>query len=204
MEKRDIRIPERATRDILHVVGRVVSGDSLDVFVCHMPSRNGGEARTEPFRVQTAKVLRRAVDSLIQVRRCPNILIMGDFNDYPSDRSLKKVLGAASPEEEILPRNLYNLMIGKKPGTYHYHGQWGIFDQLIVSGNLLTKKENVSTSWDKAGIVWFPFLLEEDGKYGGDKPFRTYNGMKYQGGYSDHLPVRLDFLIRDDKDCYSR
>ena len=53
-------------------------------------------------------------------------------------------------------------------------------------------------------IIRHPFLLEEDEKYGGDKPFRTFNGLKYNGGYSDHLPIALDLLIRDDKDYYSK
>lgn len=35
----------RPTRDILHVMGQVASGDTLDVFVCHMPSRAGGEEK---------------------------------------------------------------------------------------------------------------------------------------------------------------
>ena len=37
--------------------------------------------------------------------------------------------------------------------------------------------------------------LEEDEKYGGDIPFRTYWGRKYHGGFSDHLPVCVDFEI---------
>jgi hypothetical protein len=91
---------------------------------------------------------------------------------------------------------LVNLMQGKKEGTYRYRGKWEILDQFLVSGNVRTK--NVE-------ILRHPFLLEEDEKYGGDKPFRTYNGMKYQGGFSDHLPIILDlqFLIHDDKGYYS-
>ena len=54
-------------------------------------------------------------------------------------------------------------------------------------------------------LIHHEFLLEEDKKHGGDKPYRTYNGMKYQGGFSDHLPIALDLqiFIRDDKDYCS-
>ncbi|MGM0498283.1 MAG: endonuclease, partial [Bacteroidota bacterium] len=36
------------------------------------------------------------------------------------------------------------------------------------------------------------FLLEKDEKYIGKKPYRTYVGFKYNGGFSDHLPIILD------------
>ena len=133
----------------------------------------------------------------MQVRQHPSIVVMGDFNDYPTDKSLKKVLCADG--------NVQNLMKGKKEGTYRYRGEWGIIDQFLVSRTLLDKNSRICTSLEKAQILRHPFLLMEDDKYGGDKPFRTYNGMKYLGGYSDHLPISLDLeiSIRDDKDYYS-
>ena len=63
------KIDRRPTRDILHVSGKVVSGDTLDVFVCHMPSRSGGEAKSEPYRLFTAEYLRKTADSVMAVRR---------------------------------------------------------------------------------------------------------------------------------------
>ena len=203
LQKQSIRIPHQQlkkgpTRDILHVVGKVISGDSLDIIVCHMPSRSGGQAKSEPYRLLTAGVLKQAVDSLMEVRQHPNILIMGDFNDYPTNRSVGEVLCGDG--------RLCNLMKDKKGGTYRYQGEWGILDQFLVSGNLLEGKGSIRTSFENAQILRHDFLLEEDEKYGGDKPFRTYNGMKYLGGFSDHLPVSLDLeiVIRDDKGYYSK
>ena len=132
------------------------------------------------------------------------------FNDYPSNKSIKHVLCGKG--------DLVNLMEGMKQGTYRYRGEWGIFDQFLVSPNMLAKNKFafaknkiVKANHEYAGaylenvqILRHPFLLEEDDKYGGQKPFRTYNGMKYMGGYSDHLPIALDLLIRDDKGYYSR
>ena len=97
LQHQSIRIPHEQvkrdpTRDILHAVGRVVSGDTLDVIVCHMPSRSGGQWETEPYRMFTAKVLRQTVDSVMNVRTNPHLIIMGDFNDYPTNRSVKEVL----------------------------------------------------------------------------------------------------------------
>ena len=222
IDKQSIRIPHRQvkrdpTRDILHVSGRILSGDTLDVCVCHFPSRSGGQAQTEPYRLLVALTLRHTIDSLMQVRQHPHLIIMGDFNDYPSNKSMKHVLCGKG--------DLVNLMEGMKQGTYRYRGEWGIFDQFLVSPNMLTKNKFafakrkmakaknkiVKANHEYAGaylenvqIIRHPFLLEEDEKYGGDKPFRTFNGLKYNGGYSDHLPIALDLLIRDDKDYYSK
>jgi len=192
LQHQSIRIPNKRlkkdpTRDILHVVGKVLSGDSLDVFVCHMPSRRGGQAKSEPYRLLTARILKQAVDSVMAIRKSPHVVVMGDFNDYPTDKSMKILCS---------DDRLRNLMIDRKEGTYRYRGEWGILDQFLVSENVKVKKVE---------ILRHPFLLEEDEKYGGDKPFRTYNGMKYLGGFSDHLPVSFDWemVIRDDKDYYS-
>ena len=192
LQHQSIRIPfkqvkKAPTRDILHVVGKVVSGDTLDVWVVHYPSRRGGKAKSEPYRLLVAEILKHAVDSVMQVRQNPNVVIMGDFNDGPSSPVMKKLCSDG---------RLVNLMQGKKEGTYRYRGAWEILDQFLVSENVRTKN---------AEVLQHPFLLEEDEKYGGNKPFRTYNGMRYQGGFSDHLPIILDlqFLIHDDKDYYS-
>ena len=138
----------------------------------------------------------------MHVRQHPYLIIMGDFNDYPSDKSLRKVLCGKG--------DLLNLMAGMAEGTYRYRGEWGIFDQFLVSENVLAKnknakanKENVFTFIENVKILRHSFLLEEDETYGGDKPFRTYNGMRYNGGFSDHLPIALDLFIRDGKDCCS-
>ncbi len=200
LHKESISIPyekvrRRPTRDILHVAGQVLSGDTLDVFVCHMPSRAGGEERSEPYRLFTAKILKAAADSVMRFRRHPNVLVMGDFNDYPTNRSIAGVLGAVAPQGEVQAGRLYNLMGGRKGGTYRYRGEWGILDQLMVSGYLLQGHDGMRTAYGKAQIVRHPFLLEDDEKYGGDVPKRTYNGGRYHGGYSDHLPVCVDFEV---------
>ncbi len=202
LQHRSIRIhfkerERKPTRDILHVTGKVVTGDSLDVFVCHMPSRSGGEKESEPARLFTASVLKRAVDSLYSVRSHPNILVMGDFNDYPDNASITGVLGAKAPCDSVDTYRLYNLMADKGAGigTYNYKGEWGVLEQFLVSGFLLRHIDGLHTSDDSARICDFPFLLEENPLYGGKKPFRTYYGMKYTGGYSDHLPIAVDFVL---------
>lgn len=192
------RLGHRPTRDILHVAGRVISRDTLDVFVCHFPSRSGGRKHTEPYRMMAASCLRRTVDSVMSVRQCPYIMVTGDFNDSPAGRPIREVLGAKPFEGMADTLSVYNLMAGKPDGTYRYKGEWTMFDQMAVSGLMLQDASSIRTSPENVHVLTFPFLLEEDDNYGGDTPFRTYKGMRYHGGYSDHLPLLLYLEIRDE------
>ena len=193
----------RPTRDLLHVSGLLLTGDTLDVFVCHLPSRSGGAKESEPYRLHAARILRTQADSILNARVHPQVIIMGDFNDYPTNKSIQKVLGAEAPPSmsatPLSPLKLYHLLARKAEsrdfGSYKYQGEWGLLDHIIVSGTLLDKSGNFFTSEEKANVASLPFLLIEDQKYGGKEPFRTYKGMKYQGGSSDHLPIYMDFEL---------
>lgn len=217
LTSRSITIPpfkqHRPTRDLLHVSGLLLTGDTLDVIVCHFPSRSGGTKESEPYRLHTAQILHTAADSILHTRLHPQLIIMGDFNDYPTNKSIQRVLGAqevpltqqisATSEDSstlsISRLKLYHLLARKAKsrnfGSYKYHGEWGLLDHLIVSGTLLDKSSDFHTGEEKADISRLPFLLTKDKKYGDDEPFRTYKGMKYQGGISDHLPVYTDFEL---------
>lgn len=206
---RSIRIPpfkqHRPTRDLLHVSGLLLTGDTLDVMVCHLPSRSGGAKESEPFRLFAAGKLRAEADSILNARRHPQLIIMGDFNDYPTNKSVREVLGAKAPptiSKDISPSKLYHLLARKAKskdfGSYKYQGEWGLLDHLIVSGNLLNQSGCFFTNEEKANVCLLPFLLKEDEKYGDKEPFRTYKGMKYQGGISDHLPIYTDFELSFD------
>lgn len=202
LHKEEVPIPsqqihQRPTRNILQVSGRIITGDTLHIFVCHFPSRSGGTKKSYPFRCLAANMLKQKVDSLFSVQASPKILIMGDFNEYPNSKLFTEVLQTRTPSDTIPPQStsLYNLMASLSGGTYRYQGEWGIFDQILASGSLFMKNKSLRLSPSLASIAHFPFLLEEDKRYGGKQPFRTYHGMKYQGGYSDHLPVYVDLLM---------
>jgi predicted extracellular nuclease len=188
--------PATKTRDILLVSGIVPTGDTLNVFVCHFPSRLGGELESENRRVTVASTLRAKVDSLYNINPAANIVVMGDFNDYPDNASITETLKAEKPGGNTATENLYNLayplyLSGK--GTHKYEGEWGMLDQFIVSGNLLDASKRFYTRIEDARVFDAGFLLEDDLTHLGKKPFRTYTGMKFNGGFSDHLPVYCDF-----------
>lgn len=180
-----------ATRDILHVTGLLESLDTLDVYVCHWPSRYGGTGETEQLRMCAAGVVRHSVDSVFSVRRKPYVIIMGDLNDGPDAPALRVGLKAYpySSGEDKGDRELVTVMDAVEQGSYKYQGEWDTYDQFVVSASLLNGLGCVEMV--DADVLAAPFLLMDDDTYGGVKPFRTYNGRRYQGGYSDHLPVKM-------------
>ncbi|WP_419032537.1 hypothetical protein [Dysgonomonas gadei] len=196
--------PSKTTRDILHVTGKVINDEILDIFVCHFPSRREGIKRTRPDRIRCAELLRLKADSLFRIRKKANIIIMGDFNDYPNDISLSESLGAHSIKSPVTDKNLYNMFyhrLGEKnAGSYKYKGKWNFIDQFIISGNLLKPSCKISIKDKDAHVYSASFLLHDDNTKsggGGQKPLRTYSGFKYPGGYSDHLPIYMDLIIKD-------
>ncbi len=190
----------KPTRDILYVKGTDNFKDTLHIFINHWPSRWGGQTETDRKRKFAASVLKKEVDSLFSTDKNPNIVIMGDLNDYPTNNSVMKVLKAQTQYNNIKQESLYNLawylQEVKGKGSHKHKGEWGVLDQIIISGSLLNQKNKIHTSVDNAHVFEAPFLLEPDNNYTGLKPFRTYIGFKFHDGYSDHLPVYLDLFIK--------
>lgn len=205
------------TRDILYVKGLLLGIHTLHIFVNHWPSRRGGERESAPKRAVVAKTLRMCVDSIIQSElpvpditssaghipaspgHVPYIVIMGDFNDEPWDESLHDILGAIHPDSVRTHHDLVNLMLTMRSGegSHKYRDSWGMLDQVIVSASLLHPPGTLHVTLPGARIFRPPFLMEDDLRYLGDKPRRTYTGPRYNGGISDHLPVMLDIIVKN-------
>ncbi len=183
--------PDFRTRDILHVTGKVSNGEELHVFVNHWSSRREGQKETEYRRVASAETLRKRVDELLAENPDVNILIMGDFNDTPTDKSIRETLRGRAMYE-LSKGDLVNFMLSEQKneeGTIVHDGEWNLVDQLIVSQNLV-KEQELYVVKNNAHILkneklFFTF------RNGDQKPSATYGGNKYYGGYSDHLPVYL-------------
>jgi predicted extracellular nuclease len=190
----------RPTRDILYVKGETLNKDTIHFFVNHWPSRWGGQLETERKRIFAASILREKVDSLFSVHMNPNIIVMGDLNDYFDNISLLKTLDAQIDFDQIMNEELYNLAYYlqevKGKGTHKHRGEWGVLDQIIVSGALLNSTNSIYSAIDDAHVFDAPFLLEDDTHFIGMKPFRTYIGFTFHDGFSDHLPVYLDIRFK--------
>jgi hypothetical protein len=188
------------TRDILYIKGILGEADTVHFFVNHWPSRYGGYEDSKPKRMFVASVLRNKVDSLQKADGDPNIIIMGDFNDEPSDESIQSVLRAKTNSKELNNSDLFDMMVvlQKKAdmGTNKYREDWSVIDQFIVSGNLLLEGNKLIVSPEGAQVYAPDFLLEDDRVHFGKQPFRTYEGFSYHGGFSDHLAIFLDLVQR--------
>ncbi len=186
------------TRDILFVRVKLNSGDTLDIFINHWPSKYGGVAGSMPKRFAAARTLRRLTDSLQQAGR-HHILIMGDLNDNPLDLSVAEILGACPDIHKACPSGLFNLMapLMKKQnlGSHKFQGQWDIIDHIIVSATLAHCQDRLCVA--KAEIFAPEFLLVPDENFTGKRIFRTYNGMRYEGGFADHLPVKAQLTVKN-------
>ena len=184
------------TREILYVKGATHTDDTLHIFVNHWPSRWGGQLESENKRISAAQLLRSKVDSLFRYNSKTKIIIMGDFNDYPDNKSINNTLKASMPNKEIIDNELYNLasILENKSSiaSHKYKGVWGMLDQFIVSGALMNANGILQAQPNNMFIFAPNYLLETDNSYKGIRPNRTYIGYKYHGGFSDHLPVYLD------------
>ncbi len=186
----------KTSRDILYTKLLWHQSDTLHLFVNHWPSRWGGVLPTEPYRCHAATVLRQACDSLLKLNPHAAIIIMGDFNDYPTNKSIADIL-LQTNKDNTPP--LHNLMAPihahGQQGTHKHETTWGCLDQLIVSQACLAQDSKQLHIKDGKAHIFAPdFLLMPDDKHLGHKPFRTWLGFKYIGGFSDHLPIYIDII----------
>jgi predicted extracellular nuclease len=182
------------TRDILYVKGVLDGTDTLHVFVNHWPSRIEGEGKSEFKRIQAAKTLRKEIDAIMKADSLAKIIVMGDFNDYPNNKSIEEVLMAKKDTSEIKGKELFNMLYLehlKGKGSHFYDNQWGMLDQIIISKSLLKCEKNKLFTLPGRADVFNPDWILYTNKDGIKIPKRTYVGNSYKGGYSDHLPVYM-------------
>jgi len=181
------------TRDILYVKGKASGSGILHIFVNHWSSRREGRQQTEQKRIFSAVTLRKSVDSIFNLEPEAKIIIMGDFNDEPTNMSLHSVLNATNKRKNAGLRDLYNLMYDKhnfeNAGTYSYKGNWNMPDNLIVSRSVITDKKNYRVDYTGGKIYRDDWIMYDNPKIGELTPNKTYGGNMYFGGVSDHLPV---------------
>lgn len=183
-----------ATRDVLWVNG-LLSGEEVNIFVAHWPSRRGGEEVSAAKRAAAAATARKyIIDTLLQNNPNAKIVYMGDLNDDPISPSVTKHLKANGNLKKLKPDELYNPFYDyfkNGIGTLAYNDSWNLFDQIIVSQGWLNKNQN-GFFFQKAMIFNRPYLTSTTGNFKG-YPHRTYVGDTYVGGYSDHFPTYLIF-----------
>ena len=190
----------RATRGFLTVSG-TLAGEHVTIIVNHLPSRGA----TSFYREEGGRQIRLVVDSLVQDDPNVKILVMGDMNDDPQDKSMAEALGAKRKMKDVPnePGGLWNPwwdVLASGTGTLQYDGKWNLFDQIIVSNALLDrdgKKNYESLKLWNYQIFRRDYLFQKEGKYKGNT-LRTHAGGAWLNGYSDHLPTVV-YLIKEQK-----
>ena len=168
------------TRDVLMVEG-FINDEKINILVNHWPSRHQGEELTEPNRILASDKVLEIVSTIKSEDSDAKIIVMGDFNDGPNNKSIKQLVNKV---------DLFNPMESLKSylrGSLNHRLDWYLFDQILFTTNFFEYKTNTH-SFSKGNIFDSEFLKQYKGKYRG-VPFRTYVGLKYKGGYSDHFPV---------------
>jgi predicted extracellular nuclease len=175
------------TRDILWVKG-LYFGDTLNVVVNHWPSRRGGK---EDMRILAAQTLRKHLDSTLANYPESKIILMGDFNDDPTNRSIRKELLAEGKEKKLEAGYFYNTSWDTFKdgfGTLFYRGAWNLFDQIIISQSLLKSKNSNYYYIPESFKVYAPVWMREEKGNNAGAPLRTFSYGVYKNGYSDHYP----------------
>jgi hypothetical protein len=179
--------PELFLREVLVVKG-VLWNDTIHVLVNHWPSRRAGEEASAHKRIAAAMLAQEIVDSIYMKNPLSNIIVMGDFNDQPSDESMAVMLNTTFKKDRTTGLvNPFKAIQESGNGTCRYKRDWFLFDQILISNSLMNKKGAEFIEAQIYNPEWLYY--KEDSNSG---PFRTYLGNKYFGGYSDHFPVYLD------------
>ena len=187
--------PTFLTRDQMCVTG-LLAGEKVSVIVNHWPSRLGGQEQSSYLREAAAALNKHIADSLLADDPNQGIIIMGDLNDDPQDRSMAVALGARKKKEDVKPGEFYNpwwAMLDKGIGTLAYKGQWNLFDQIVLSDYFLGDDRS-RWCFFKAEVLNREFLKTKEGDRAG-YPLRTFSGGAFLNGYSDHFPTQV-FLVR--------
>ncbi|MFA6832395.1 MAG: endonuclease/exonuclease/phosphatase family protein [Bacteroidaceae bacterium] len=187
---------EYITRDVISMWG-TISNEKFFFMCCHWPSRRGGSEASDFRRVDAAKVVHHIADSLKINEPDTRVVMMGDFNDDPFNNSLYNEVGGKGTLKEAENTGYFNpfyAILNDGVGTLRYNGKWNLFDNILVSTNLVDGKKGtlqlLKDNQDKYYGFTFraPYLFNQSGKYKGG-PHRSWAGPNWLNGYSDHLPV---------------
>lgn len=172
-------------RDMLCVSGTLITGDTLDILVCHLPSRLNGR-KAARLRHDVVAYMCQVVDSLTSARSVPRIVAMGDFNDTSRSQALRP----------LIVNDRLVCITDTLGGSYRYKGHWQQIDHVYLTPALLDMTRHLCLAPSGAWIPSDQSLTEAEPLYGGRRPLRTYNGIHYRGGVSDHLPVCFDLWLQ--------
>lgn len=184
------------TRGFLVMEGKMAD-EKLFCIVNHWPSRAAGDETRQRAAFQVAQLK----NALQKQEPGSKVIIMGDMNDDPNNNSMVKQLGCKSDPKKVKDETdmynpWYNTLYKVGQGTLLYDGKWNLFDQIVMSGNLVGDDRS-SLKFYQHAIFIRDYLFQQEGRYKGS-PLRTHAGGVWLNGYSDHLPTQI-YLIKEVK-----
>lgn len=185
------------TRGFLTVTGEL-AGEQVAVIVCHWPSRFSGPS----YRERAAYLVKNLKDSLMNATPGLKVMVMGDMNDDPTNKSMKDILRAKADVNDVGDGDMYNpwynILVKQGTGTLSYQGSWNLFDQIVMTPNMVNKRSKrdfSSLKYWKNQIFRRDYLINDEGRYKGT-PKRTHASGIWLDGFSDHLPVVV-YLVKE-------
>ena len=189
-----------ATRDILQVSFLTKpDGNKLVLMGNHWPSRRGGELESEPYRIMAAETLAYFHERTIQIDgKDQAVVVMGDFNDEPFNRSLVEYALSERVERRVKSkrsRNPYLLnlswdLIGQGEGTHVYDGTPGMLDQILVNRPVLRDDSPFEVDASTVQVLKFPEMTGRSSvprRFGRPSSASTFD----ETGFSDHFPIAV-------------
>ncbi len=173
------------TRDVLYSKVRYKEKE-IDIFVAHLPSQREKDMNGPKRAFILTEIRKKILDIMNRDER--NVILCGDFNENPDDEKLEKIL-YDDLNNRVLVNPFRQLFSEKKYSAFHYKSGL-LFDQIILSKSFLNKSGILS--FQDAEVFSPGKISSRDRKFEG-RPFRTYSGTRYLGGYSDHFPVFVRF-----------
>ncbi|MFH0988685.1 MAG: endonuclease/exonuclease/phosphatase family protein [bacterium] len=194
-------IKRSATRDIFWTtITHRITGTSFIVAGNHWPSRSGGQYETEPFRMLTAETVSYLLSHqhLTTGSQLPfPVLLMGDFNDEPFNRSIQEyLLAKRDPKQVVRAKNplfwncMWPLMSTVPSGTFYYGSEWNMLDQCMVTKEFLKKDSPLTLHPEGVTIYRTKAMQKRNGtprRFGRPAQKISYD----RNGYSDHFPIVL-------------
>ena len=190
--------PNFLTRDLVAMWGKI-EGEPFYFIVSHWPSRLGGKDRSQHSRDFVAAKCKHICDSVRTANPATKVVIMGDFNDDATDKSVTDVLGAKGNLKKLEKNDMYNpfyAMLKAGYGTLAYRDAWNLFDNIVMSENLATGSTGALKVQKKEGAKFYgnifirPYMVQQEGQYK-NYPLRSFVGSNFQNGYSDHFPAYI-------------
>lgn len=186
-----------ATRDVIQMTFKTVNDHEITLLGIHFPSRTGGQYETEPYRIMAAETVAYWIDRIHEIKGEEHpIILMGDFNDEPFNRSLTDYLLSTGIKQKVLnARNhyLFNLMhtfLGNQMGSHVYGNEVTILDQFMVSKHIISQSAGNPFKVESVDIIAYPEMIKGD--YNTPIRFSRPSSSDYNpDGFSDHLPIKL-------------